>query len=330
VNLDQRKKTDRRTLSGNSLRTLGLVERNSPPQRKIEQYVSEQSLFDESNSEFSIMSSGRGQPIFQAGNTPFAVGPSDNQGTVPGVPGVQQPDSRNARLVEPQQIHQSFDNPFRDATADQIHSLIQTYMQQFDAKGFIDNIKYQGFNRDEFIRSSIARISASQMLRLALMGAIRGANFDKISRSSAAIDGDLSRLASSGTIKRTARRADDITILRCTSAIPQWAAYYMSQVGVVKKLPGIQCPAFLQFPAAASLPMSGQLRHAHVQFSIQFSKVIGGIFNENIYMAMFNNQLSMSEIPDQIRMHLGINSEEESRNVDVANMLAEEVRRAGR
>jgi len=199
-------------------------------------------------------------------------------------------------------------------------------MSQFDAKSFVDNIKYLGFNREEYIKNALGQVTVNQLLRLALMGAIRGANFEKISTSSQAIESDLNELVKKGVIVRSARRSNNITILRCTAAIPQWAAYFMGKSGVVKKLPNLSCPASLQFPAAASLPMSAAVRAQHVQFAIQFSKVIGGTFNENIYMAMFNNQLPLGQVPDELRIQLGVRDESESMSVDVASIIASEMR----
>lgn len=241
-----------------------------------------------------------------SGTLPFGVGGSDNPGTVPGVPGTQQRSTGN--LVRASNIGGNFDQTLTNFSAIDLHNLISQYMSQFDAATFVQNIRYQGFNREEFIREALTKITPHQMLRLALIGAIRGANMNKIMSSSAAIDEDIARLAAGDLLKRTARRSGDITILRCTSAIPQWCAYYMAQAGVVKKVPASACPSWLQFPSAAALPMSAQLRHAHIQFSIAFSKVIGGVFNENIYMAMFNNQLEWREVPDMLKHELGVSS----------------------
>jgi len=260
---------------------------------------------------------------------PFGVGPSDNAGTVPNVPGRYQPDAPSARVIDAPQRggdQDYFNSLMNNMNGKDLHSLITRFMDSFDAKSFIDNIKYQGFNRDEFISNSLRVITVHQMLRFALMGAIRGANFPKITQSSSAIERDLKDLVDRNVIVRSARRANDITILRCTAAIPQWAAHFMGQTGIVKKLPGSACPACLQFPAAASLPMSASVRALHIQFSIHFSRVIGGVFNENIYLAMFNNQLPLNEIPDNLKLILDVRSESDSMAVDVANIIASELR----
>jgi len=255
--------------------------------------------------------------------------PSQGVPVPPGAPAAQAADPRQ-NIGPPTQIGGRFDQLLAGGDARSLHQLISQYMNQFDAVSFIQNIKYQGFNRDEFIHEALTKITPSQMLRLALIGAIRGANMEKIVRSSSSVDADLVSLAQRGIVMRTARRSGDITILRCTSAIPQWCAIYMGSAGVVKKVPSSECPAWAQFPAAASLPMSLNLRQAHVRFAIMFSKIIGGTFNENIYIAMFNNQLDMSEIPDHLKTQLGVNTRNESLSVDVATIIASELRVQGR
>lgn len=257
---------------------------------------------------------------------PFAPGRSDNPAPT-GVPGAQ---TGTANLVPPTQVGGHFERFMQNGDAKSLHNLISMYMDQFDATTFIQNVKYQGFNRDEFISEALKKITPSQMLRLALIGAIRGANMEKIVRSSAAIDSDLVDLGARKILLRTARKTSDVTILRCTSAIPQWCAIYMAKAGVVKKVPASECPSWMQFPAAASLPMSQALRIAHVRFSIAFSKIIGGTFNENIYIAMFNNQLDMDEIPDELKTSLGVNTRDESLNVDIATIIASEIMVKGR
>jgi hypothetical protein len=187
----------------------------------------------------------------------------------------------------------------------ELHVLIAANQAQFTAKEFIDQIQYQGFERNGFILSAARRISASQMLRLAIIGAIRGANFDKIIKSSEKVDDDLKKLVTDNVVKRKAVGSTDITILRCTAALPQWCAFFLGSAGVQKKIASLDCPASLQFPSAGSLPMSKIVRKQHIQFSMHFSKLIKGTFNENIYMTMMGNTIPLDEIPDSVRLVLG-------------------------
>lgn len=209
------------------------------------------------------------------------------------------------------------------ATPESLHKLISKFQNKIDFVGFIENISYQGFNRHAFVQSSLVRITVSQFSRLAVMGAIRGSNFKKIKENSLSIDADLVSLFNDGTIVKTPKKKDDISVLRCTASIPQWCAIFMMGANVPPKIVDSQLPAFLQFPAAASIPMSTDLRRQHIDFSIRFSQLIGGAFNPNIYMAAFNNQLPMSEIPDQLRLKLGISSHNESIGVGAQAMITE-------
>jgi hypothetical protein len=192
---------------------------------------------------------------------------------------------------------------FRDTK--QFNDLVRLNADAFSAAEFIDDIKYQGFERESFIIEAAKRISASQMIRLGLIGAIRGANFKKIKENSTKIDNDLVKLSDDGIVLRRATKSNDITVLRCTSAIPHWCAYFMGKAAVSKKIPSLECPASLQFPAAASLPMSKVVRLQHVRFSMHFSKLIKGQFNENIYMTMFENPIPLDQIPDELKLVLG-------------------------
>jgi hypothetical protein len=302
----RRPSSHRRIISGRSPRQLGLLK--SPT---TEQYESEASLFEE-------MASGSVNP-YAAPFQPNVQTPVDQRN----LPAQQQSQSGFADVIPPQQTTNYFMQTMSGMNSDNLHKVIAKFSREFDAASFIDSIKYQGFNRDEFINSAMQRISPHQMVRLALIGSIRGANFEKISKGSSSIEADILELVKTGTVMRKAKRSTDITILRCSAAIPQWTAYFMGTSGVPKKFGSLPCPSTLQFSAAGALPMSATVRAQHVQFAIHFSRVIGGEFNENIYMAMVNNMLSLSEVPDELKITLGVSTNDEARQVDVAAIITE-------
>jgi hypothetical protein len=204
-----------------------------------------------------------------------------------------------------------------------LHEIMMRYHQTFDFNEFVENISYQGFNRSAFINAAITKITVSQFSRLAVMGAIRGSNFAKIEANSLRIDGDLRELVRDGTIVKTPKKKNDISILRCTASIPQWCAFFMMSANVPPKIPDSNLPPYLQFPSAASLPMSSDLRRQHIEFSIKFSMLIGGNFNANIYLAAFNNPIPMSEIPDVVKGRLGVSSNAESMQISTQGMIKE-------
>jgi len=268
-----------------------------------EQFDSEASLFETADMDPSAPA--------------FSFSPSQK-----GVPAAQQAQSSEAQITSPDLSQNHFTRTFRGMTSESLSKIFAKYASQFDSKTYIDGIKYQGFNREEFISTTLSVISPLQLIRLALIGSIRGANFEKILKSSSSIDADIVSLIKNNVVVRRAKEASDITILRCVAAIPEWVAYFMGTAGVTKKLQ-VSCPAALQFPAAAALPMSATVRTQHVQFSVHFSRAIGGVFNDNIYMAMVNNMLPLSQIPDSVRLILGVTNDSEAQQVDIKAILAD-------
>lgn len=216
-----------------------------------------------------------------------------------------------------------FNRTLNNISPNRLHLLIKSVHQTIPMQQYIDNISYQGFNRHEFIKSALKQITPSQFLRLAVMGAIRGSNFSKIENSCINIDNDIVVLVRNQTISKTAKRKSDITILRCTASIPQWSSFFLLSSSVPPKLTTSQLHPCLQYPAAASLPMSAAIRQLHVDFCVQFSKVINGKFNANIYMAAFNNQIPMEEIPSELITQLGAQSAEQSRLVPVSGYITD-------
>jgi len=216
-----------------------------------------------------------------------------------------------------------FDQTISNATPEKLHKLIYAVHKTIPIQEFVDNISYQGFNRYEFIKMAMDKITPSQFLRFAIMGAIRGSNFSKIETSCIKVDSDLVTLVKNQVVTKSGKRKSDITILRCTASVPQWSAFYLLSSGVPPKLTTTTLDPCFQFPAAASLPMSASVRQLHVDFCVQFSRVINGKFNGNIYMAAFNNQLPLKEIPPELLLKLGASSAEESRMVPVSGFITE-------
>jgi len=186
---------------------------------------------------------------------------------------------------------------------------------------FIEGISYQGFDRAAYIKSSLKKVSVSVFCRFAVLGAVRGSNFDKIKDTCLDMPADLASLVNSKTVIKNARRRDDMTILRFTASIPHWVAFWLFKAGVGKKVEGEECPAWLQFPGAASVPMSKELRLKHISFCKAFSALMpGGTFKASIYLTAFQNAIPENDIPSILKDHLGIGVEKK------ATMSFEEVR----
>jgi hypothetical protein len=183
---------------------------------------------------------------------------------------------------------------------------------EYDLTDFIRAIEYQGFDRLFYIKSALSKMSVSMFCRFGVLGAVRGSNFSKIVESCEQMPEDMvAGFASLGFVK-SPKKKDNLTILRCTASIPHWCAYYMLEAGVVKKIE-MDCDAAIQFPGAASLPMSRSVRLKHLKFCTEFSSLLpGGTFNFNIYKTAMGNSIPVSSIPQSVLLVLGVGSNSES------------------
>lgn len=178
---------------------------------------------------------------------------------------------------------------------------------RYDMGAFIQAIEYQGFDRLFYIKLALSKMSASLFCRFALLGALRGSNFQKIQQTCVGMPQDLiSGYSSLGFVKKPTKK-DHLTILRCTASIPHWCAFWLMKNDVAGRLAESGCPDALQFPAAAALPMSRHVRESHVKFSKMFSSLLpGGQFNQSIYLTMYQNQIPVSDIPAELYAILDI------------------------
>lgn len=184
---------------------------------------------------------------------------------------------------------------------------------EYDLAGFIANIEYQGFDRSYYIGYCLSKMSVSIFVRFAILGAIRGSNFARIQETCEQVPADLIGAFSSLGFVKTPKKKDHLTILRCTASIPHWCAYHLNKAGVAKKVPAFDCPASLQFPGAASLPMSRTVRLQHIAFCVAFSAMLpGGSFSLSIYITAMSNLIPVSDIPAEVLAIVGVSSQSES------------------
>lgn len=230
-----------------------------------------------------------------------------------------------------------FENVFSDG---QLNSnrleLIFNYMEsagKLDFTAFIEGIVYQGFDRIYYIQAALKRVSVSQFSRFAILGAVRGSNFERIMEKCVSMPADLERLVTNNVVIKKAVKRDDLTILRFTASIPHWVAYWLFKVNIAKKIESQECPGWLQFPGAASLPMSREVRVQHIAFCKAFSALLpGGTFNGNIYFTAYSNQIPPRDIPSMIKDGLGIGTNAGSAisAEDVRQSVTMEVAKVGR
>jgi len=182
----------------------------------------------------------------------------------------------------------------------------------YELTSFIQKIEYQGFDRLFYIKTALSKMSVSMFCRYAILGAVRGSNFDRIVETCEEMPKDLIAGFTSLKFVKTPKKRDELTILRCTASIPHWCAYYLRQANIAKKL-NMSCPAPLQFPGAASLPMSKEVRMWHISFCQSFSALLpGGRFRVTIYMTAMSNLIPVTYIPNAVLELLGVSSASES------------------
>lgn len=201
------------------------------------------------------------------------------------------------------------------AEAKHVHKFLTAVSRTkaFDSVEFIEGISYQGFSREAYIKAALKTLNLSVFIRFAILGAVRGSNFPKIKDTCEGMPDDLIAIYDSGRIVKKAKKRTDLTILRFTASVPEWCAYWMHGAGTEKKIQTENCPAYLQFPSAASIPMSVDLRRQHIKFSIAFSRLLpGGKFNANIYLTAYNNMIPISQVPQSLLLQLGVQNQSDA------------------
>jgi len=206
----------------------------------------------------------------------------------------------------------------------ELNALITAGIAEVDLSALYEAVRYQGFNRQDFLKTALKKMSPSTMIKVAMIGAVRGSNFKKIAETPT-LPADVKKLMDSGDIlNKKATKSSDITLTRCTAALPQWSAFALLKAQVPGRISRIDMNDCLQFPAAGSLPMSNRVRKAHIEFSAKFSKLIGGTFKSTIYKAMYNDSVSVSSIHPDLLPILGV-ADDRDGIVDIDLLLVDHV-----
>jgi hypothetical protein len=145
-------------------------------------------------------------------------------------------------------------------------------------------LKYAGFNRFEVLKD-LKKLTTTldETIEIILACALRGP-----------VQAAQTRLTNGKTISQMGIRSSGlkgqkgISCARVTAATADLAAFYLKRLNAPKRL-NVDCPGWLQFPSAGSIKLPEELRQQHIEFSKKFSGVIGGVFNEQIYMQMVAN-----------------------------------------
>lgn len=220
-------------------------------------------------------------------------------------------------------------NFFNNASVDVDYASFHAILVSTDAglDSFITDMSYQGFDKARFARLFAKAFGPARVVKIVVLGAMRGTNLKKIIEKSVKVDNDIERMYSSGKLLSNGSGVNDLTVGRCLSCFPEIAAYYLHKHLVQKKISSHGCPAYLQYPAAAGIPMSASLRALHIDFCVEFAKLINSEFRPEYYRFAFNGQCDLKNVPgDSLRESLGVSSTEESKSVDVDQILRDRKR----
>jgi hypothetical protein len=174
---------------------------------------------------------------------------------------------------------------------------------EYSSAELYDIIRYEGFEPESYLRAMRAKgFTIKEMVIIAFTGAVRGNAIDKFSDKLVRAGVSANKI---NLLKRSTRqsKADDLSINRTTSALAPYASYLLKVHGVPGKMTH-ELPACLQFPAAGALPLNEAHRIAHKDWSIKFSALIGGTFNEQIYNTMESRRFDLTRFPAEIRTAL--------------------------
>jgi hypothetical protein len=153
-----------------------------------------------------------------------------------------------------------------------------------ELKEWYEFLRYKGFDRNDVIVELYKKVIDVKIAQqIILLCGIQGPQ-----RAAIAKLPNGRTVASYGIPASGMKGSKGISCQRITAATADLCAFFMKKLNVPKRL-NLPCPAWLQFPSAGSITMPEDLRQAHYEFAMRFSTVIGGVFNEQIYMQMMTN-----------------------------------------
>jgi hypothetical protein len=153
-----------------------------------------------------------------------------------------------------------------------------------ELKEMHEAFSYKGFNREDVLKQlKVVAKDPRTATELIILCSLRGPQVaSRIALTNGKSPAQLGIPASGGQGTKI------LTCNKITAATADLAAYYMKLLGVPKRLES-ELPGWLQFPAAGSIRMPERYRVLHLAFTRRFSELIGGVFQEQIYMQMEGN-----------------------------------------
>jgi len=145
-----------------------------------------------------------------------------------------------------------------------------------------DQFEYKGFNSLEVLKNLFKTINDPKIVvQIIVAGAMRGpigSTKVKLLNNKYVTDYGIMANGSRGNNKQ-------LTMGKIVASTADLAAWYLKQMNVKPRIKS-DLPAWLQFPSAGAIKMPERYRMLHKEFSIDFSKKIGGEFKEDIYSQM--------------------------------------------
>lgn len=190
---------------------------------------------------------------------------------------------------------------------------------EIDLKEFSDDMTYSGFDKVKMAKLAAKNLGAFLTVKLCLLGGMRGTNLRKILNKSVKVDADVVKAFNDSKILSSGSNSDDLTMGRLMATFPEIVAHYMNKHDIPRKLSDDTCPAALQFPAAAGLPMNHTVRLQHMEFSVKFSFLISQDkkFHVQYYKAAFNGQQDVKRLSAEVQGLCGSPTNVESKSFDI-------------
>jgi len=155
-----------------------------------------------------------------------------------------------------------------------------------------DSVRYIGFNR-ELMLYKLEQIVGDHKLSVQIIIACALRGPQAAARLKMKNGKTISEMGIPGSGKMG---TEDLSCQRIASSTADLAAHYMKILNVPKRINRLSCPAWLQFPTAGSIKLPTHLREQHREFAAEFSKVIGGVFRDDIYGQMESNSYLDEEL----------------------------------
>jgi len=189
---------------------------------------------------------------------------------------------------------------------------------EIDLKEFSNDMAYSGFDKNKIAKMAATRLGAKRVVKLCLLGGMRGTNLKKILSKSQKVDSEISEAYRTGKILSNGSGPEDLTMGRLMATFPEIVGHYLLKTQCAKKLSNDPCHAALQFPAAAGLPMTHTVRMQHLEFSIKFSFLISQDkkFYAQYYRAALNGQQEVKRVSNELQVVCGNPTNQESKQFD--------------